>query len=404
MILSTVQAIPTPNEYFERIHRIVSLLDDENAKILNAMREHGPRNLQQIARKTGIPPPTVRARVFKLEGQGILHTWIWPDYSKIGLQKAMVVVTPAAGKELLAREALRIPGNWLRIIRCLGDCNGYYSLHAIPDSKRQEFEQYLDQLVALGVASSYRIFWLGETHSPLPNFEYYDAQKKTWKFDWPKWLESMSHSRDTRASPKTPLSSPTFDKRDLVILKELEKNGRMRMVEIAKLLGVTLPAVKYRFDNLVKRGFVVEYVIDVLPYAMEVSELLEVRLDFADEEHLENAMRVVGTLPFVRTYSTLKARSSLSLRAYLPREEMSNFLQFLSALTRRGVLDGFYLLILEPMSIQAQTLGYKAYSDDLGWHYDGREHLRELRNLTGKFEAGKVEQWAHPPNMIETIS
>ncbi len=370
---------------------------------MNAMREHGPRNLQQIARKTGIPPPTVRLRVSKLEGQGILHTWIWPDYSKVGLQKTMVVLAPAAGKEVLAREALKIPGYWLRIIRCLGDCNGYYSLHAIPDSKRQEFEQYLDQLVSSGVASSYRIFWLGETHSPLPNFEYYDTQKKTWKFDWLKWLESMSRSRDARASPKPPPSAPPFDKKDLIILKELEKNGRMRMVGLAKLLGVTLPAVKYRFDNLVKRGFVVEYVIDVLPYAMEVSELLEVRLDFADEEHFENAMRIVGTLPFVKSFSTLKARSSLSLRAYLPRAEMNNFLQFLSALTRRGVLDGFYLLILEPMSIQAQTLGYKAYSDDLGWHYDNREHIRELRNLTGKFEAGKVEQWAPPPSMIQTI-
>src|SRR3989442_6867310 len=80
------------------------------------MREHGPRNLQRIARKTGIPPPTVRARVSKLEGQGLLQTWIWPDYSKIGLQKAMVIVTPGPGKELLTREAVRIPGYWIRIV------------------------------------------------------------------------------------------------------------------------------------------------------------------------------------------------------------------------------------------------------------------------------------------------
>ena len=401
--MATVLAIPTPNEYFERIHKIVSVLDDENAKILEAMREHGPRNLQRIARKTGIPPPTVRARVSKLEGQGLLQTWIWPDYSKIGLQKAMVIVTPGPGKELLTREAVRIPGYWIRIIRCLGDCNGYYSLHAIPDSKRQEFEQFFDQLVALGTISNYRIFWLGETHTPLPNFDYYDSQKKTWKFEWAKWLEALSHGRESQPVAKAASSVHSFDARDLVILKELEKNGRVKMVTLAKLLGVTLPAIKYRFDNLVKRGFVGEFVIDVLPYAMEVSELLEVRLDFARDELFENALKIIGTLPFVKTYSTIKGRNSLTVRACLPRAEMNSFLQFLSSLTRRRVLDGFFLLLLEPMSIMRQTLGFKGYSDDTGWYYDNREYMRELRNLLGRDEAGKIEQWALPASPLLTM-
>ena len=115
-------------------------------------------------------------------------------------------------------------------------------------------------------------------------------------------------------------------------------------------------------------------------------------------------MKIVGTLPFVRTYSTLKGRHSLTARAYVPRAEMNSFLQFLSSLTRRRILDGFFILVLEPLSILRQTLGYKAYSDTSGWSFDNREHVRELRNLMGKHEAGKVEQWNMPVYPLATMS
>src|SRR2546428_826524 len=41
-----------------------------------------------------------------------------------------------------------------------------------------------------------------------------------------------------------------FDKKDLIILKELVKDGRTKLTQLARLLDMTVPAVKYRFDNL----------------------------------------------------------------------------------------------------------------------------------------------------------
>jgi len=121
-------SLPTADEYFDRIHRITSLLDEENIKIISAMKKYGPRNLQHISRKSGVPYPTVYTRVTKLEGEGLLQTWASPDHSRIGLARGVVLLTPVPGRELLAREALKIPGYWLRVIRCSGEINGYYSL------------------------------------------------------------------------------------------------------------------------------------------------------------------------------------------------------------------------------------------------------------------------------------
>src|SRR2546426_501509 len=53
---------------------------------------------------------------------------------------------------------------------------------------------------------------------------------------------------------------------------------------------MTLPATKYRFDDLAERGFIQDYVIDILPFAPDISQLSELRLDFRNENSLKDAL------------------------------------------------------------------------------------------------------------------
>ena len=379
-------SLPTADEYFDRIHRITSLLDEENIKIISAMKKYGPRNLQHISRKSGVPYPTVYTRVTKLEGEGLLQTWASPDHSRIGLARGVVLLTPVPGRELLAREALKIPGYWLRVIRCSGETNGYYSLQAIPSNNRQDFEQYLDQLIASGIAASYRIFWLGDFRSKIPNFEYYDSKKKAWKFEWKAWLKFAPDEKHSEQTNEIMVEKVSFDKNDLLILKELEKNARRKLSEFAQMIGVTLPAAKYRFDNIVKKGLVQDYVIDILPYAPEVSELYEIRLDYPDENHLAAREKWLQRLPFVLNYSRIRGANSVTARMYMPRGEVNNLITLLSSWVREGVLDRFSYMALDPMTIEAQTFSYEQFDDKNGWHFDNREYLNALRNLVSAFE------------------
>ena len=374
-----------PEEYLEKINRFVSFLDPGNVKIVTAMKKYGLRNLQLIADKTNIPRPTVHARVSKLEKEGLLRTWIHPNYTKLGLARAMVLLSTKPGRELLAPEALRIPGYWLRLIRCMGECNGYYSTHAIPLEKRWEFEQYLEKIVASGIASGYRLLWLGEAKSPLPDFSYYDTKKKTWTFDWPEWLEALS-SKSSQTPRKDPSLPGTFDKKDLIILKELVKDGRTKLTHLAPMLNMTVPAVKYRFDNLARSGFIREYVIDMLPFAPEISDLYEMVLDFKTREGLGHAEKVLSSLPMVLTLSQVEGTDSISVRVYLPRAQMNNLLTLLSALSRTGVLSGFTYVLLDPMTIRAQTFAFKFYEDSTGWRYNNLEYFEELRRVSSSFD------------------
>src|SRR2546426_7686122 len=153
-----------------------------NVKIINAMKKNGPRNLQKIAQIAGLKYPTTYSRISKLEDGGLLATWAQPNFSKLGLSRAIVCVTPMAGMDALAREALKVPGYWLRATRCMGESNGYFSIHAVPTANRQDFQQYLDHLTVSGIAQNYRVYWTGEQYTMAPNFDYYDAKLGKWRF------------------------------------------------------------------------------------------------------------------------------------------------------------------------------------------------------------------------------
>ena len=378
-------SLPTPTEFFERIHRVIAVLDEENLKIINTMRKYGPRNLQQISRKSGVPYPTVYTRVNRLADQSLLNTYAYPNFSKIGLARALVLLTPAPGREVLAREALKIPGYWLSIIRCSGECNGYYSLHGVPVDNRQDFEQYLDQLIPSGLATGYRIFWLGE-YNAVASLDYFDLKKHAWKFPWTTWLRLFLDEKKREKPEEQDSRKDSFDKNDLLILKELMKDARKKLSEFARLIGVTLPAAKYRFDNIVRKGLIKDYIINVLPYAPEISDLMEVRLDFKSESLLAAKERVLHGLPFVMSYSKIRGANSITTRIFLPRSELNNLLALFSALVRHDILDRFSYMVLDSMTIENQTFSYEYYDDESGWLYDNRQYLDALRKLVSNFE------------------
>lgn len=308
--------------------------------------------------------------------------------------------------DLLAEEGLRIPGYWLRIMKCMGECNGYYSVHAIPEANRSDFQQYLDHLVASKVAREYRIYWLDEQHTSIPNFEYYDTSKGKWRFAWETWLRQLSDHKTPKPAKTTfqTRSKPPFDKKDLIILKELMKNARITLADIAKMLGTTVPGAKYRFDKIRETGFIQEFVVEFLPYSPEISDLYEVRLDFKNETILLSKEDVFLSLPFTLHQSQIKGMNSLAARVYLPRGEMSNLNTLLSSLARNGILSNFAYLWLDPVSIRTQTFSYEYYDDDQGWQYDNNLYISRLQNLLTVFERDEVQQTVFKPMSIATTA
>lgn len=74
----------------------------------------------------------------------------------------------------------------------------------------------------------------------------------------------------------------------MLIVKELEKNGRKSFAELAPLLGISLQGVKYHYDKkLVPTGIVNYFGFDVLPYPETVSAYHEILLKFRNSRRHE---------------------------------------------------------------------------------------------------------------------
>jgi len=279
-------------------------------------------------------------------------------------------------------------------------------VHAIPEANRSDFQQYFDHLISSNVARDYRIYWLKDQQTSIPNFEYYDVSAGKWRFAWETWLRQLSDHKSSKPA-KTGLqkaSKPLFDKKDLVILKELMKNARVTLADLARMLGTTVPGAKYRFDKIREKGLIQEFVVEFLPYSPEISDLYDVRLDFKNESSLLSKTSAFLALPFTLHQSRIRGMNSLATRVYLPRGEMNNLYALLSRLVGNGILTNFTYLLLDPLSIKTQTFSYEHYDDEQGWRYDNNRYISRLQNLLTTSEGIEVQQAVFKPMSIATTA
>jgi len=83
---------------------------------------------------------------------------------------------------------------------------------------------------------------------------------------------------------------------------------------------------------------------------------------------------------------------------------MSNLYTLLSRLVRNGTLTNFTYLLLDPLSIKAQTFSYEYYDDKEGWHYDNNAYFGTLQNLLTASEGKDIQQAVFKPMSIATTA
>jgi len=369
------------DNYYKRLFETFSLLDPLNTRILKCIAEVGPRNLLEVSRRTGIPFTTVYHRIGKLEARVGKVVELIPSFSKLGLTCLVVIGKARQGAEEKLTEGLKLPNYWWSLTRCEGGFT-HYSVHCVPIEHLTHFNSYLKQLLRNGLADNLEIIRVGDL-SPLSlNFQYYDAVSQTWRFAWDKWVETLRRQKAVRRVDDPKRYSRVVDKHDLLIVKELQKNGRATLAGLAPILGMTLPGVKYHFDKLVARGVCERFAIEMFPYPIEVSAIYDVMLDFPSRERMNEFYSFVNHLFFFIDVNKVIDKNSLLLRAYIPEMQVSNMFQFLSELTRRKMLTAYSALRLRFETRLRQTISYELYDEKKGWIFDYAKCGAELEKIS----------------------
>ena len=367
-------------DWHKGIREITKQLDQTNIKILSTMWKLGPRNLLEVSRRTGIPFTSVYHRVAKLEEKSKRVVALIPQVSKLGMVRTVVLVTASPGSEERVTAALKIPNLWRSVNRCEGTFT-HLSVNVVPVKFLKHFKTYIRGLSERNLITQSKIILTGEYIPNFPDFGYYDSVSNQWTFQWGRWFAAL------KKKPSKMIQDPAnynmlADKKDLLIVKELEKNARTSFADIAPLLGISLQGVKYHYDKKLVPTEIVKYFgFDVWPYPEEVSAYHEVLLNFNSSLAMNRFFSLVDELFFVLGVAKVLHQNALLVRTYLLQNQISSMFALLSQMAREGVLESYSSVRQDFTGRDVQTISYELFDDEKGWTFDLKKCLSELSKL-----------------------
>ncbi|MGD0550246.1 MAG: winged helix-turn-helix transcriptional regulator [Candidatus Bathyarchaeia archaeon] len=363
---------------YRLLGKFMYALDENNIRIIRLMHELGPRNILEVARAAGLPPTSVYDRTRKLEEKFGILSIANLDHAKLGLRKCITLVESNPGLEDFVSEALAIPNYWKTITRCEGGFT-HYALHAVPEGQDREFEKYMAAIQERGLVRKCETVWVSDYNYAFPNFRLYDPVNCTWAFEWDKWIDSVKKKDHPKAIHDPSNYFIEADKADLLILTELELNARARFSEISKAMGITLQAVKYRYDKrILPRGLIKDFIINLAAHPPELADMYEVLLSFEDGESMNSFFGASEEMfPILRTVKVL-GETKLGIRTYSPHNETGELFRMLSKLARSGLVCDYSAVRLRPETQARQSISAELFEDKLGWKYDLSRHLATL--------------------------
>lgn len=362
------------------IAEIVKQLDRTNIKILSAMWKFGPRNLLKVSRRTGIPFTSVYHRVAKLEAKSDRVAVLIPHLSKLGLMRVVLFAHAKPGSEEMVTTTLKIPNLWQSVNRCEGMFT-HFSVQLVPVQFMKHLRAYVKRLSELNLITEYKMILTGQYIPNFPDFKYYNAASNQWTFDWHRWLLALK--RNPTETIEDPESYVTLaDKKDILIVKELEKNARKSFADMARLLRISLQGVKYHYDKkLVPTGIVKYFGFEVWPYPEEVSARHEILLEFTSNLAMNRFFSLVHELFFVIGAAKVIGQNSLLVRTYMLQNQVPNLFAFLSQIAKQGMLESYSSVRQDFTGRETQCISFELFDDEKGWTFDIEKCLSELSEL-----------------------
>ena len=360
--------------------KIARHLDATNIRIFSAMSKYGPRNLLEVARRTGIPFTSVYHRVAKIEAESEEVAFLIPPDSKLGLIRVAVLASATPGCEDEVTAALKAPNLWRSVASCEGNFT-HIAVQLVPVKYLREFRSYIQQLVDSGLLRTFSIIYTGDFVPNFPDFNYYDPTESRWKFDWEGWLASLSEERSNVTFDDPESYRLLVDKKDLMIIWQLQLDARRSFADIAKVAEMTPEGVKYHYQKLVDLGVANSIQFRVLPFPMEISAYHEVMLEFNSKEDLDRFYSIVPRLFFVFGVAKVLRRNAVMVQTWMLESQLPKMFTFFSHMARAGVLNSYSAVRLDWLSKQGQTISEELFDDEKGWVVDFEKCSSELQKI-----------------------
>lgn len=358
-------------------------LNSVDLRILEGLAIHGPRNVTEVAGKLGLHAETLRKRLKRLRSQTFLRTYVNVYHTNLGLKKAVVFAEAIPGYEDLLFDCLRQNEFWIAVARCYGMFEGCVSIYTVPKEHCTEFEQFIDQTEKLGIAKNVQVFWSTCFQSVHSRCNWFDQQSETWNFQWDNWIDEVK--TECATLPYTLVDPKDFpvlaDEIDVLMLKELEKDATITLVNMARILKISPQLARYHYQkHLVEKGLIESFRVTAFHFGRAVSDFFFFIFEFDNFEKLAKFASSLLDKPFARAVGKILNENSLYGYLYLPRSEFRKFLGTLSKLIRNGLMQSYRYVIQDLTKSSIETIPHQCFKDGK-WVYDHDKYIKNLQDL-----------------------
>ena len=303
--------------------------------------------------------------------------------TNLGLKKAVVFAEATPGYEDALLDCLAKNDFWIFLDRCHSGYEGCFGIYTIPEDHTNQFEQFIQSLEATGIARNIRMLWSTCFQSVNSKTNWFDEKSKTWMYSWDKWVEEVPTKKTelpyTLVDPKDyPVEG---DEIDVFVLKELEKNPTISLRALSKILGVSEQVVEYHYQkHILERNLIESFEVVTLHHDMSLSDMFIFIFRF---DNMEKCTKFAASLldkPFVSGLGKILDENGLIVDIYLPKLEFRRFVDALSKLARKGLLQSYNYVTLDPAKSRRQTISYEYFKNG-SWVYEHNRHLQNLKSL-----------------------
>ena len=222
-------------------------LNHQELKILMEIQENPFVTYEELAQKTKISKTVIFRIIKKLEDPSLKPSYFTivaiPNLPALGLENLEVFIEAELPHELdsiltLCKEH---PYIWY-YARCYGKINGFIIQYRIPRGTVHQIQDLLDILKSKNLIRNYYILnFAGNVIYTHPQVKNWNLETLSWNFDWTDWFSKIGEEKEkiheNNKQGHTHIHPADFQKKDLIILRELLKNSRRKNIEMVESIS-----------------------------------------------------------------------------------------------------------------------------------------------------------------------
>jgi hypothetical protein len=349
------------------------------SRITPFVDSQGARNLNAISHKLALPYQTVRFRMGRLKDQGINILPI-VDVDRIGLDRirASFLLSNDITDPLVIFGGLNQKGGLRYYSRMLisqeFDCEFY-----IPKGSFVEFARLmraLEELRLLENARFEKIAWKDIFMMRTGNFDYQSGQ---WEVDFSRLVGDPSVAAPTRSEPTK------VDYADLLIIKTLEMDPWIRVVDIAKKIGMPLGDTSYHlnrhvFGRKMIRSFRMRWNGTREAWLKHSIVMETFVFRQLSDDMTRHAMSIMTSNPFTWNHTRLEDGTYMS-ELMIPVSHYQETMGFLSEKLRSLDLKPPEVHSMDWSCTNTFTIPHSMFDRERGWTFDAETALSYILQM-----------------------